>query len=77
MLNFAATCDNLNQAVNDLALLQAVGQSRLHPPSSGRAGQSGPGPARRWLLAFCPGPCARPDLAVSHHVPHACGIVCV
>ena len=24
MLNFAATCDNLNQAVNDLALLQAV-----------------------------------------------------
>ena len=36
-------------------------------PSSGRAGQSGPGPAMRWPLAFCPGPCVRPDLAVSHH----------
>ena len=32
-------------------------------PNSGRAGQSGPGPAMRWPLAFCPGPCVRPDLA--------------
>jgi hypothetical protein len=31
-------------------------------PNSGRAGQSGPGPALRWLLAFCPvvGLCRRP-----------------
>jgi hypothetical protein len=27
--------------------------------NSGRAGQSGPGPALRWPLAFCPGPCGR------------------
>ena len=28
--------------------------------------KSGPGPAMRWPLAFCPGPCVRPGLAVSH-----------
>jgi hypothetical protein len=42
------------------------GQTRVRP-SSGRAGQSGPGPAMRWPPAFCPGPCVWPDLAVSHH----------
>jgi len=34
-------------------------------PNSGRAGQSGPGPAMRWPLAFCPGPCVRPVFAAT------------
>src|ERR1039458_2744889 len=39
-------------------IVQATGRAMRRSP-----GKSGPGPALRWRLAFCPGPCGRPVFA--------------